>query len=178
VTDARTNEHGQPIGPAVQWAPREPIRPVELVGRWCRVEPVAAQHLPALHSALVLRSSPAIWTYLSAGPFADASGLNAWLRQLDDDPAAVPHAICRPDGRAVGIASYLRLDHANGSVEVGAIAYSAELQRTTAATEAMYLMARHVFDDLGYRRYEWKCDSLNEPSRRAATRQGFTNEGP
>jgi RimJ/RimL family protein N-acetyltransferase len=77
----------------------------------------------------------------------------------------------------VGVASYLRLDHVNGSVEVGSIAYAAELQRTTAATEAMFLMARHVFDDLGYRRYEWKCDTLNEPSRRAAARLGFSYEG-
>ena len=89
----------------------------------------------------------------------------------------MPQAICLPDGRPVGIASYLRLDHVNGSVEVGGIAYAAELQRTTAATEAMYLMMRHVFDNLGYRRYEWKCDSLNEPSRRAAARLGFTYEG-
>jgi RimJ/RimL family protein N-acetyltransferase len=153
------------------------VGPVELVGRWCRVEPVAAHHLPALHSALVLESSPSIWTYLAVGPFDDAAGLNAWLRQLHDDPTAVPHALCLPDGRAVGVASYLRLDHVNGSVEVGAIALSAELQRTTAATEAMYLMARHVFDDLGYRRYEWKCDALNEPSRRAALRLGFRFEG-
>jgi RimJ/RimL family protein N-acetyltransferase len=177
VTQSRTNEYGQPIGPAVEWTPREPVGPVELVGRWCRVEPVAAHHLPALHSALVLGSSPSIWTYLAVGPFDDAAGLNAWLRQLHDDPTAVPHALCLPDGRAVGVASYLRLDHVNGSVEVGAIALSAELQRTTAATEAMYLMARHVFDDLGYRRYEWKCDALNEPSRRAALRLGFRFEG-
>jgi len=173
----RTNDYGQPIGPAVEWTAREPVRPVELAGRWCRVEPLAAAHLPALHAALVLRSSPSIWTYLAAGPFDDATGLNAWLRALNDDPAAVPHALCLPDGRAVGVASYLRLDHLNGSVEVGAIALSAELQRTTAATEAMYLMARHVFDDLGYRRYEWKCDALNEPSRRAALRLGFRYEG-
>jgi RimJ/RimL family protein N-acetyltransferase len=130
-----------------------------------------------LYAALVLGSSPNIWTYLTAGPFDDATGLNASLRQLNDDPMAVPHALCLPDGRAAGVASYLRLDPANGSVEVGSIAHSAELQRTTAATEAMYLMARHVFDDLGYRRYEWKCDALNEPSRRAALRLGFRYEG-
>jgi RimJ/RimL family protein N-acetyltransferase len=177
ASGARTNEYGQPIGPALEWAPREPVRPVELTGHWCRVEPLAARHLPALHSALVLASPPSIWTYLAAGPFDDAAGLNAWLRHLNDDPDAVPHALCRPDGRAIGVASYLRLDHVNGSVEVGSIAYSAELQRTTAATEAMYLMARHAFDDLGYRRYEWKCDALNEPSRRAALRLGFRYEG-
>jgi RimJ/RimL family protein N-acetyltransferase len=177
VSDVRTNEHGQPIGRALDWSPREPVRPVELAGRWSRVEPVAGHHLPQLYDALALRSPASIWTYLAVGPFDQPAGLNAWLRDLHDDPAIVPHTICTPDGRGVGIASYHRLDHRNGSVEVGGIAMSAELQRTTAATEAMYLMMRHVFDDLGYRRYEWKCDSLNEPSRRAAQRLGFTYEG-
>jgi RimJ/RimL family protein N-acetyltransferase len=153
------------------------VRPVELVGRWSRVEPVAGHHLDGLYDALVLRSPASTWTYLAAGPFTDRAGLNAWLRGLHDDPGAVPHAICLASGRPAGVASYLRLDHVNGSVEVGGIAYAAELQRTTAATEAMYLMARHVFDDLGYRRYEWKCDALNEPSRRAAVRLGFRYEG-
>lgn len=177
VTQPRTNEYGQPIGAPVDWSPREPVRPVTLAGRWSRVEPLARHHLDALHRALVLESPPSIWTYLAVGPFAEPAGLFGWLRDLHDDPGWLPHAICLPDGRAVGIASYLRLDHVNGSVEVGGIALSAELQRTTAATEAMYLMAHHVFDDLGYRRYEWKCDSLNEPSRRAAARLGFTYEG-
>jgi RimJ/RimL family protein N-acetyltransferase len=177
VDAPRRNEFGQPIGPAVEWSPREPVGPVELPGRWSRVEPVAAHHLDGLHDALVLRSPDSIWTYLAAGPFADRAGLFAWLRQLNDDPGAVPHVICLASGKPVGVASYLRLDHVNGSVEVGGIVYAAELQRTTAATEAMYLMARHVFDDLGYRRYEWKCDTLNEPSRRAAARLGFSYEG-
>ena len=177
VDAPRRNEYGQPIGPAVDWSPREPVRPVELQGRWSRVEPVAAHHLDGLYDALVARSPDSIWTYLTAGPFPDRAGLFAWLRQLNDDPGAVPHAICLASGKPVGVASYLRLDHVNGSVEVGSIAYAAELQRTTAATEAMFLMARHVFDDLGYRRYEWKCDTLNEPSRRAAARLGFSYEG-
>jgi RimJ/RimL family protein N-acetyltransferase len=177
VSEPRTNEFGQPIGRPVEWSPREPVRPVTLEGRWSRIEPIAPHHLPQLYDALVLRSPASTWTYLSGGPFDQPAGLNAWLRELNDNPDAVPHAICTPEGRAVGVASYLRLDHANGSVEVGAIALSAELQRTTAATEAMYLMMRHVFDDLGYRRYEWKCDTLNEPSRRAAARLGFTYEG-
>jgi RimJ/RimL family protein N-acetyltransferase len=177
VTQPRKNEFGQPIGAPVAWSPRQPVRPVRLDGAWSRVEPVGRQHLDALYDALVLRSPASIWTYLPVGPFPDRTGLFSWLRGLNDDPGAVPHAICTPDGRGVGVASYLRLDHANGSVEVGGIVFSAELQRSTAATEAMYLMARHVFDDLGYRRYEWKCDALNEPSRRAAARLGFTFEG-
>jgi RimJ/RimL family protein N-acetyltransferase len=173
----RVNEFGQPIGRAVEWSVRERVAPVTLAGRWCRVEPVAAHHLPQLYDALVLRSPASTWTYLAVGPFTEPAGLNAWVRDLHDDPGSVPHAICTPHGRAVGIASYLRLDHVNGSAEVGGIALSTELQRTTAATEAMYLMARHVLDGLGYRRYEWKCDSLNAPSGRAALRLGFTFEG-
>ena len=81
------------------------------------------------------------------------------------------------DGTPSGIATYLRIDHANGTAEVGYITYASALQRTTAATEAMYLMAAHAFDVVGVRRYEWKCDSLNEPSLRAAARLGFTFEG-
>ncbi|HEY1117288.1 MAG TPA: GNAT family protein [Acidimicrobiales bacterium] len=153
------------------------MRPVELPGRWCRVEPLARHHLDALHHALGSASPDTIWTYLAVGPFDGPAAMWDWLAGLHDDPGTVPHAICTPDGRALGVASYLRLDHLNGSVEVGWIAYAAELQRTTAATEAMFLMARHVFEDLGYRRYEWKCDALNEPSRRAAQRLGFTYEG-
>ena len=177
MSEPRLNEFGQPIGREVDWAAREPVRPVDLVGQWCRVEPVVGHHLPGLYDALVLRSPPSTWTYMAVGPISEPSELAAWLRHLNDDPASLPHAVCLPDGRPVGIASYLRNDPANGSVEVGGIVYAAELQQTTAATEAMYLMARHAFDDLGYRRYEWKCDSLNAPSHRAAERLGFTYEG-
>ncbi|MFL6157953.1 MAG: GNAT family N-acetyltransferase [Marmoricola sp.] len=176
-TGERVNEFGQPIGRAVDWVPGPPVLPVTLVGRTCRVEPWDARHLDALYDATV-RSSPAsLWTYLATPPLDEPAGLATWLDGLAADPGAVPLVICRPDGRAVGTASYLRLDPANGSVEVGAIALAAELQRTTAATEAMFLMMRHVFDDLGYRRYEWKCDALNAPSRAAAGRFGFTYEG-
>ncbi|MGO4258384.1 GNAT family N-acetyltransferase [Marmoricola sp. RAF53] len=173
----RTNEFGQPVGVAVDWSPRAPVAPVTLVGRTCRVEPLSGHHLDQLHEALVLRSEPRLWTYLPAGPFADKAGFLGALRALADDPGLVPHVICTPDGRPVGTASYLRVDARNGSAEVGWIAYADELQRTTAATEAMYLMMRHVLDDLGYRRYEWKCDDLNAPSRAAAERLGFRYEG-
>ncbi len=175
--EQRSNEFGQPIGDPVAWSARPQVAPVTLTGRTCRIEPVAAHHLDQLFDSLVTRSPESVWTYIPVGPFTDKPGLFGWLRDLNDDPGAVPHVICLPDGRPVGVASYLRLDAANGSVEVGGIVYAAELQRTTAATEAMYLMLRHAFDDLGYRRYEWKCDSLNAPSRRAAERLGFTYEG-
>ncbi len=139
--------------------------------------PYDSARVDELFATTVAGSPPSTWTYLPTGPFRDAAGLRSWLDSLMADPGAVPKLICLADGRPVGVASYLRLDPVNGSVEVGGIVFAAELQRTTAATEAMYLMARHVFDDLGYRRYEWKCDAGNEPSRRAATRLGFTYEG-
>lgn len=173
----RANEYGQPIGPAVDWIPRPDLSPVTLVGRTCRIEPLAADHYEPLLVSLVGSSPQQLWTYLPVGPFIDGPGLFGWFDSLVADAGSVPHAICLPGGRPVGIASYLRLDGANGSVEIGAIVYAEELQRTTAATEAMYLMLAHAFDDLGYRRYEWKCDALNAASRRAAERLGFSYEG-
>ncbi len=172
------NEFGQPIGPAVPgWTPRPQVAPATLVGEHCRVEPLGKNHLPGLYDALALRSPDSIWTYLKDGPFESRTAFYLWLSALADDPGWVPHVICDPAGGPLGLACYLRLDAANGSVEVGGIAMSQALQRTTASTEAMYLMARHVFDDLGYRRYEWKCDALNYASRHAAERLGFVYEG-
>lgn len=94
-----------------------------------------------------------------------------------EDPTSVSVAVCGPDGTPLGLANYLRIDPGNGCVEVGSILLGRALQRTVAATEAMHLMAAHVFDDLGYRRYEWKCDALNTPSTAAATRLGFRYDG-
>ena len=119
-----------------------------------------------------------IWTYLSAGPFDDFEAYRTWLEKscLGDDPLYFA-VIDLATKRAVGVASYLRIDPANGVIEVGSINYSPALQRTAAGTEAMYLMMKRVFDELGYRRYEWKCDDLNAGSKRAAGRYGFTYEG-
>jgi RimJ/RimL family protein N-acetyltransferase len=173
-----TNEFGQPVGrPVADWTPRPPFVPVALTGRTCRLEPAGPQHTDRLHQALDVESDPVIWAYYPQGPYADPAALGAWVVDLDRSPTSAPFAILDPDGRALGIASYLRIDPPNGSIEVGGIVLSSVLQRTTAATEAMYLMMRHVFDDLGYRRYEWKCDSANAPSRRAAGRLGFSYEG-
>ena len=171
------NEHGQPVGEPVDWSRRPVVAPVTLVGRTCRLEPWSGVHLDGLFDATVRNSPASTWTYLRPPPPADPGALGEVLDELAADPDAVPLVICDPAGQVLGTASYLRLDAANGLVEVGWIAYSAALQRTTAATEAMFLMMRHAFDDLGYRRYEWKCDALNEPSRRAAERLGFTYEG-
>jgi RimJ/RimL family protein N-acetyltransferase len=174
-----TNEHGQPIGePVPGWTPR-PLPPDDpMVGTRCRVERLEpARHVDDLWAAHAVEPTGRGFTYFSTGPFASKDEYRAWLDQVA--PLADPRFFTIVDltnGRAVGVASYLRIDPANGVIEVGNIHFSPLLQRTPAATEAMYLMMRRAFA-LGYRRYEWKCDALNAPSRRAAERFGFTFEG-
>jgi RimJ/RimL family protein N-acetyltransferase len=174
------NALGQPIGfPVPGWSarPRPPRRP--MVGRHARLEPLDAdRHAADLHAANLTDTENRIWTYLAYGPFATLEDYRAWMKTtaLGEDPLF--HAIIDlATGRAVGVASYLRIDPPVGVIEVGHINYSPLLQRTRTATEAMFLMAVRVFDELGYRRYEWKCDALNAPSRAAAERLGFAFEG-
>jgi len=150
-----------------------------MVGRTCRVEPIDPErHAAELHEANRRDAEGRIWTYLPYGPFETLDDYRRWLTAscLGDDPMfhAVVEAVT---GKAVGIASYLRIDPANGVIEVGHINYAPPLQRSVAATEAMYLMMARAFDELGYRRYEWKCDALNTGSRAAAERLGFRYEG-
>lgn len=175
-----TNSLGQPIGLALPgWTarPRPPRAPIE--GRYCRLEPIdVARHAAQLHRANMADRENRIWTYLAYGPFPEFEAYRAWMAAscLGDDPLF--HAVVeRKSGEALGVASYLRIDPAHGVIEVGHINYAPALQRTPAATEAMFLMMRRVFDELGYRRYEWKCDALNAPSRGAAERLGFRFEG-
>lgn len=133
------------------------------------------EHLQGLFDAACQPEDDSRWTYMSVGPFASVEDLaNNYLASLRQ--RAYPVAIL-VDGAVEGIAAYWNTVPVNGSTEVGSITYGTKLAGTRAATEAMYLMARHAFDDLGYRRYEWKCDSLNAPSRRAALRLGFSYEG-
>ncbi len=174
------NELGQPIGfPLPGWQPRSLPPRTAMEGRFCRVEPLdPARHAADLHAANRQDKEGRNWTYLPYGPFESLHDYRRWAESacLKDDPLF--HAIVERDsGRAVGVASYMRIEPAVGVIEVGGINYSPPLQRKPAATEAMYLMMRRAFDELGYRRYEWKCDSLNAASRAAAQRLGFTYEG-
>ena len=171
------NDLGQPVGEDLDWRPGKRLEPVTLTGRTCRLEPLAEGHVPALFTALCTDSPASSWTYLFGGPFGEEAGFAAYVAGLLDQPGTVALAVLLPDGTPVGIATWLRIDHTMGTAEVGQITYGAALQRTTAATEAMFLMAANAFEVVGVRRYEWKCDSLNEPSRRAAARLGFTFEG-
>ncbi len=161
----------------IAWKPVAAPAPVVLEGRTVTLEPLsAARHSDALWKAV--HGHDELWAWLADGPYAEESGLRAALAQKETGKAALFFALVPKSlGSAAGYASYMRIDSANGVIEVGNILMSPALQRTTAATEAMYLMARHVFEDLGYRRYEWKCNARNEPSRRAALRYGFTFEG-
>jgi RimJ/RimL family protein N-acetyltransferase len=175
----RHNALGQAIGPALpDWHP--PPRPSQepLQGRYCVVEPLDPdRHARALHAANGQDREQRMWTYLSAGPYASFEDYRDWLvRQAPGADPSFRAFVSRASGDAVGIGAFMRIDPAAGSIEVGHIALSPALQRSPAATEAMYLMMRHAFE-LGYRRYEWKCDSLNEKSRSAALRLGFIYEG-
>lgn len=173
------NELGLPIGyPVPDWtAPSRPPRdPME--GRYCRVEPIDPDsHSADLHAANLMDSEGRIWAYLPYGPFETVDQYRVWMEEacLGEDPLF--HAIVDlENGKAGGVASYLRIDPKNGSIEVGHINYAPSFQRSCAATEAMYLMMKRAFE-LGYRRYEWKCHALNERSRRAAMRLGLSFEG-
>ena len=163
--------------PLSTWQPRAlPLRQV-LEGTHVSLVPLSAER----HTADLWRGVEGherVWDYLSEGPFASEADLRCAIEAKETGTAAVFFAIVpQSSGKAEGYASYMRMDPANGAIEVGNILLTPSLQKTTAATEAIYLMARHIFEDLGYRRYEWKCNANNAPSRRAALRYGFAFEG-
>ncbi|WP_231263300.1 GNAT family N-acetyltransferase [Nocardioides alpinus] len=174
-----TNDHGQPLGRPVDWTPATaPASDTVLTGAGVRLEPIGPQHVDDLYAALCRTDDDALWTYLVWERPRTRDELTSIVEQMVDAPAAVAFAIVPVEtGRAAGFCSLMRIDPAMGSIEVGGIALGRQLQRSRAATEAMALLMRHAFDELGYRRYEWKCDSLNGASRRAAIRLGFIWEG-
>jgi len=150
-----------------------------LDGRVIRIVPLdPVAHAGTLYDAARGEENIGLWLYLFEGPFATRADFEAHLKQKagSDDPLFFA-ILDKASGDAVGYASYMRIEPAHRVIEVGSILFTPRLQRTIGATESMYLMARHVFEDLGYRRYEWKCNALNEPSRSAALRLGFTFEG-
>jgi RimJ/RimL family protein N-acetyltransferase len=176
----RHNSFGQPIGdPMPDWSRRAHPPETLMTGRYCRIERLDAErHGAELFTAFAAAPDARDWTYLSVGPFADAGHYADYLRGEAAKTDPLHHAIIdAATGKAVGTAALMRIDPAHGVIEIGSIAYSSLLKRSRAGTEAMFLFMRRVFDELGYRRYEWKCDSLNGPSRRAAERYGFQYEG-
>lgn len=176
----RINELGQPIGWAVpDWTSCERPSRTPMEGRSVRLEPLdPARHGDDLWAAFSADTSGRMWTYLPVGPYGDRETFDTALatNAKSEDPLFFT-VVDLATGKAVGFCTYLRIDPANGVIEVGFITFSPLMQRTTGSTEAMYLMMARVFDELGYRRYEWKCDTLNAPSKAAAARLGFTYEG-
>ncbi|MEC5384549.1 GNAT family protein [Uliginosibacterium sp. H3] len=172
------NELGQPIGRRLEeWAACQLPPHVTLNGRYCRLEPLQAGHAEALHAANSLDAEGRSWTYLPYGPFASFDEYAAWIESQRQKKGVLLYAIVDlATEKAVGLAGYLRPDPDNGVIEIGHLNFSPLLQQTRAATEALYLLAAYVFR-CGYRRCEWKCNDLNEASRRAALRLGFQFEG-
>ena len=170
---------GQPIGaPLADWRP--PPRPTgqPLVGRYCQLERLLAEcHADGLHAGNAVDRDDRDWTYLPYGPFATPEDYRLWMKGICSGHDPLFYAVIGQASRAaLGVASYLRIMPDSGSIEIGHLKFSSSLQRTPAATEALYLLMKNAFE-VGYRRLEWKCDALNAPSRAAALRLGFAFEG-
>jgi len=180
MEEVRFNEYGQPVGPEVPGWPARPLpADVVLEGETCRIEPLdPARHAAALHAAYSLAPDGRDWTYMLAGPFADEAAYLAYAERIAAGRDPKHYAVIdRASGQPTGTLALMRIDAAMGVIEVGHVAFSPLLQRTRGATEAQFMLMEYVFEGLGYRRYEWKCDALNAPSRQAAERLGFRFEG-
>jgi RimJ/RimL family protein N-acetyltransferase len=167
---------GQPVGLPVDTSPAPRPGPVPLQGRYGRVEKLQPHHAAELWP--FFKGRPEVWTYISSdGPFETEAEFTAFIarRAKAEDPYA--YVIIDNDNRALGYFTLMEIRPQMRVIEVGHVLYSPTLQRTPLGTEAQYLLAKYVFETLGYRRYEWKCNSLNAPSRRAALRYGFVHEG-
>ncbi len=171
----RTNDFGQPVGDDLGgWAPPPMIPDAVPNGNHVRLRPPTVDDAETVYTAL-RQARHDLWTYMPFGPFYSVDDASEYLRDMLDLADWRPYVI-EVDGLVQGLKSYLRIAPSDGVIEIGSIVFSPQLQRTTAATEAVYLMMRHAFDS-GYRRVEWKCDSLHVVSRRAAERLGFRYEG-
>ncbi|WP_321960345.1 GNAT family protein [Paraburkholderia sp. J7] len=177
---ARLNEFQQPIGdPVTGWQPRERPARVTIEGQFCRIEPIDLdRHAADLFEAYGAAADGRDWTYLFAEPFTDFAAFREYLAKAAASSDPFHYAVIdRASGKAVGTFALMRIEPVHGVIEVGSVTFSPRLKQTPVSTEAQYLLMRYVFDDLGYRRYEWKCDSLNAPSRKTALRLGFQFEG-
>jgi RimJ/RimL family protein N-acetyltransferase len=169
--------HLAPSGPATPPDFRVPAR-TTLAGRWVTLVPLAAAHAEDLHAATCGAEREDLWRYFFVGPFADAVAFRADIEEKAAGDAPLFFAVIENEsGRALGYQAYLNIEPANRAIEVGSVLYSPALQRTAGATEAQYLFAAHAFENLGCRRYVWKCDDANQKSKAAAVRLGFVHEG-
>ncbi|SDC20499.1 GNAT family N-acetyltransferase [Acinetobacter boissieri] len=174
------NEYNQPIGePLPHWTIRKTPEKKCFNGSYCTLEPLEAnKHANELYNAYSQAKDDSDWTWLPVGPFKDFDHYFRIAESFELSKDQIHYTIIdNVTSQAIGSIALIRIDPQNGSLEMGFVLYSPLLKRTRIATEAQYLLMKYVFDDLGYRRYEWKCDSLNEPSEKAALRLGFTYEG-
>jgi RimJ/RimL family protein N-acetyltransferase len=170
---------GLPIGYEIDRMPAKRPARVTMAGRYVSVAPLdPIAHAPSLYEGTHGSNKEALWLYMSEGPFADLPEFRAYLDKCaaSEDPMSFT-IVDNQSGQALGHASYMRITPEHRVIEVGNIFYTPALSRKRGGTEAMYLMAQHAFENLGYRRYEWKCNALNAPSRRAAIRLGFSFDG-
>lgn len=174
------NEFNQPIGyPVKNWQSCARPSIQELKGTYCKLQLLNIEkHAEKLFQSLCFENDGSSWTYLPYGPFATLQDFCAWLKETSDLSDTLLYVILDSKTEIpIGIAGYLRITPEHGVIEIGHLHFSKLLQKTPAATEAIYLMMAYAFDELRYRRYEWKCHSLNQPSRNAAERFGFKFEG-
>jgi RimJ/RimL family protein N-acetyltransferase len=173
------NQFGQPVGDElIDWQPRPHPERVELNGRYCTLTPLRPEHAAALFAAYQLAEDTRSWTWLLREPDANVEAFTEWVESVCALSDPIHFAVIDNQTQApVGTLALMRIDPKNGVVEVGHVHFSPLLSRTPMSTEAQYLLMHYVFEVLGYRRVEWKCNSLNEPSRRAALRLGFQYEG-
>lgn len=171
---SNTNDFGQPVGNNLAaWVPPSMISDAVLSGSHARLRPLSVDDSKAVYATL--RQAPEdLWTYMSFGPFHSVEGASEYFSKMVTQSDWRPYII-KMDGHVQGLSSYLRANPPDGVIEIGSIVFSPHLERTTAATEAIYLNMRHAFDS-GYRRIESKCDSLHSGSRKAADRLGFRYE--
>ena len=160
--------------PLPDWKPATLPPHETIIGRYCQLQPLQSAHAGWLWDAV--ENAPELWTYLPDGPFQSGGAFLRWIEAQVAREDMIFFVICDKSEKPVGLCAYLRIDLNNGSIEIGHIVLSPQLQRTHAATEAMFLLMRAVFQ-CGFRRYEWKCNSLNKPSKAAAKRLGFRFEG-
>lgn len=173
------NEYEQPVGqPMPEWTVRPRPQRRSIDGRYCKLEALEPRRARELFDAYGTAADGRDWTYMVMGPFSELSAFQQYIEKAAASEDPLHYAVIdRRTGRAVGTLALMRMDPANGVIEVGSVMFSPMLKRTPISTEAQYLLMKYVFDELGYRRYEWKCDSFNAPSRTTAQRLGFQFEG-
>lgn len=180
ITHMPLNQYNQPVGESLpNWLPAVTPVPCTITGRFCYLEPLEPDnHFQALYDAYQIEKGTRNWTYLPYERPESLKAMHTLLSVLKRDNSLVPFAVIPVQtGKPVGFVTLMRIDTASGVLEIGHVNWSPLMQRTTIATEALFLLLQHTFEKWGFRRCEWKCDSLNEPSRKAAMRMGFEYEG-